>query len=573
MGTVYSAVHLGTQQLVALKVLQPQAGSSGTETLRFYREAQVTASLRHPNTVRVFDVGELDGGGGHFIAMELLRGPTLESVLSRGCLTQDDTIRMAIPVLRSLHEAHTNRLVHRDLKPSNIMLAETGDDEPSIKVLDFGIARSHESSLTETGTALGTPTFMSPEQGQGREIDGRSDLYSLGVLLFNCVVGQPPFVDDNPINIMLGHIMKPVPDLRVAAKTPVSDAFALCVAKALEKKPEDRFPDARSMRLALEEALGTRPGAENPPTVESGSTGPSSTGQPGPAEGLGSNPLARAESSDPTAPHVVAPAGSHRAPVGQRSLESRPESRRGRAVMTAGSGEGPARVSPAEVQRGVGTTSGAPLAPGAVAAPAPTPRPGAGAIPRPVRAGASGTLPGNDSSLTVAMQSPLAAVAPRLAVTGAVPVQAAPTLGKQPPSDRRWAVVLAAVAALALFGLGAWALLRNDSSSSTPSRPAAATPVLPAEPVKGTAATAEHAPPLAPLPTALPPAPTPTEPPQVTDPTPSAAPEVGSPGQPPVSDLASPASRPKTKWRRRPASTKPDPAATEPAGKAFHVPD
>ncbi len=571
MGTVYSAVHLGTQQLVALKVLQAQAGGTGTETLRFYREAQVTASLRHPNTVRVFDVGELNGGAGHYIAMELLRGPTLESVLTRGCLTQDEAIRIAISVLRSLHEAHTNRLVHRDLKPSNIILAEAGDDEPSIKVLDFGIARSHESSLTETGTALGTPTFMSPEQGQGREIDGRSDLYSLGVLLFNCVVGQPPFVDDNPINIMLGHIMRPVPDLRVVAKTPVSDAFADCVAKALEKKPEDRFSDARSMRLALEEALGTRPSAVSTPASVP-DTAVLSAGQTQAAEGPRALEV-RVESSDPTAPHVVAPAGSHRAAVGQRSLESRPESRRGRAVVTAGSGDGSARANAAEAERGGAGSSGVPLAPGSVGAPTATPRPGVGPVPRPVRAASPNTMPGSDSSLTVAMQSPFAAVSPRLADTGAVPVQAMATPYKEPTTNRRWGLGLLSVAVAAMLGLGVWALLEQDSSEQAPNAPATDSPVVPAPPEKVPAPAAESPPPPAPVPVALPPAATPTEVQPPAEPAPAAVPQIGTSAQVPVSEPAAHESRPKAKARRRPASAPPDPSAKEPAGKAFHVPD
>ena len=259
-GAVYSAEHTGTQQHLALKMMLSSAdGADENEVRRFYREAQVTASLKHPNTVRVFDVGQTDDGA-LYIAMELLKGPTLEQTL-RDCardakvMTEQETLNMAIPCLKSLHEAHGKKLVHRDLKPANIMLTESSDDEPIVKVLDFGIARAQDSSLTGAGTALGTPAYMSPEQCQGSELDSRSDLYSLAVIMYRCVTGQPPFNDRNPLTVMFHHAASPVPDLGETALTPLTPGFVQCINKALAKKREERFESAKEMRTALEAVL------------------------------------------------------------------------------------------------------------------------------------------------------------------------------------------------------------------------------------------------------------------------------------------------------------------------------
>ncbi len=260
-GAVYSAEHTGTQQKVALKMLLPSAdGADEAEVRRFYREAQVTAKLKHPNTVRVFDVGQTPSGA-LYIAMEQLHGPTLEGHLrdrarDGAVLDEGEAIHIAISVLRSLHEAHGQGLVHRDLKPANIMLADSGDDDAIVKVLDFGIARAKDSSLTGAGTALGTPAYMSPEQCQGLELDGRSDVYSLGVILYRCVAGAPPFADRNPLTLMFNHAHTPPPDLRETARTPVSDAFVRVVQKSLEKSRDDRYANAKDMRQALEAAAG-----------------------------------------------------------------------------------------------------------------------------------------------------------------------------------------------------------------------------------------------------------------------------------------------------------------------------
>ncbi len=255
-GAVYAAEHTGTGQEIALKVmLVGGADADRAAVRRFYKEAQVTARLRHPNTVRVFDVAQTDEGA-LYIAMELLNGPTLEDVLrdlgAQGtAMTERQALDIAIPALRSLGEAHAMDLVHRDLKPANIMLSEVIDDDPIVKVLDFGIARTRDSSLTGQGTALGTPAYMSPEQCLGRTVDGRSDIYALGVIIYRCLAGRTPFDDRNPLTIMYKHAHEPPKELITQAKSAVTPGLNACVMRALSKKVEDRFASAKDMRAAL----------------------------------------------------------------------------------------------------------------------------------------------------------------------------------------------------------------------------------------------------------------------------------------------------------------------------------
>ena len=260
-GAVYEAEHTGSGQHVALKVLALDPADGGKDVFfRFFREARITASLCHVNTVRLYDFGQAESGA-MFMAMELLRGPTLERFLADHAAANEvptgpQMCRIAISVLRSLGEAHAARLVHRDLKPENIILAESGEEEPVVKVLDFGIARTGESRLTGANRVLGTPAYMSPEQCRGgHELDGRSDLYSLGVIMFRAVAGRLPFTGD-VFWLLRAHQEEPLPDLRQLACTPVSEAYVAIVERAMAKRPEDRFADAAAMRKALQAAIG-----------------------------------------------------------------------------------------------------------------------------------------------------------------------------------------------------------------------------------------------------------------------------------------------------------------------------
>ena len=258
-GAVYAAEHTGTHQAVALKMLTAGGEDDSEASARFYREARITAGLSAPNTVRVFDVGRAQNGP-LFIAMELLKGPTLEQVLKKleavgRIMSEQQAVRIAVSILNSLAEAHAAGLVHRDLKPANVMLAHVTGGEPVVKVLDFGCSSTIDSNLTVEGTVLGTPGYMSPEQCRGEHVDGRSDLYALGVILYRCTTGRLPFEGEQPLTLIYKHASEPVPDPREVSTHAVSDLMATVLLQSLEKKPDARFRDAQKMRRVLEDAL------------------------------------------------------------------------------------------------------------------------------------------------------------------------------------------------------------------------------------------------------------------------------------------------------------------------------
>jgi serine/threonine-protein kinase len=257
-GRVFRARHLGTGQDVALKILLPQPGTEDAFIIkRFFLEARVTSGLEHPNTIKVFDFGQEDSGL-VYLAMELLSGSTLREELRERRhadrpYSEREAVEIGIAVTRSLGEAHAAGLVHRDLKPDNIFLHRAGDDEPTIKVLDFGIVKlgDGQHTLSSTTSVPGTPAYMSPEHALNQNVDGRSDLYSLGVILYQLVTLDLPFRGPSDPQTLYMHAYNPVPDLAEHAKAPVSDRFAAVVGTALAKRPEDRFSDARAMRDAL----------------------------------------------------------------------------------------------------------------------------------------------------------------------------------------------------------------------------------------------------------------------------------------------------------------------------------
>ena len=263
MGSVYRARQVGLDREVALKLLKEEASWDPDTVTRFHREAKAMSLLQHGNTVRVFDFGQTNDGT-LFLAMELLEGETLTKRLTReGCLDPVLAIRVVQQVLRSLHEAHSKGIVHRDLKPDNIMLAGVdGHAEPVVKVLDFGIAKVFEGENqfdqleTQAGTVFGTPRYMSPEQAQGKSLDPRSDLYSVGVLLYQLLTGVPPFQDEEAVVVMAKHIRdKPEPPIKVAPTRPISTSLNRAVLKALEKDPSRRYQDATEFARGLEKCI------------------------------------------------------------------------------------------------------------------------------------------------------------------------------------------------------------------------------------------------------------------------------------------------------------------------------
>jgi len=217
MGAVYKATHIAMSQTVALKVLNPEALGDDTAVQRFYHEAKASSRLKHPNTIKVFDFGRSEEG--HlYLAMEYLSGETLGALLrDEKVLSVGRTINMVKQVLKSLGEAHEQGLVHRDLKPDNIFLTEVFGETEFIKVLDFGISKFVDSSpehetLTQAGLIPGTPLYVSPEQALGRPVDGTSDIYALGVIMYQMVTGRPPFRADSAVALVMKQIHDQPPD-------------------------------------------------------------------------------------------------------------------------------------------------------------------------------------------------------------------------------------------------------------------------------------------------------------------------------------------------------------------------
>jgi serine/threonine-protein kinase len=264
MGTVYRAEQRALGRDVAVKVLRRELGRDPDTVARFHREAQALSNLRHPNTVAVLDFGQT-ADGLLFLVMELLEGEMLSTRLRRdGALPVAEALRIASGMLRSLGEAHRAGIVHRDLKPDNIFLARVdahADADEVVKVVDFGVAKIRPGGAdapidplsTQEGTVFGTPRYMSPEQAQGRPLDGRSDLYAVGVMLFQMLTGAVPFGEDDAVVVMAHHIMTPAPrvlDLNPAAGIPPElDAL---VDAALQKRAADRPESAEEFLRAIE---------------------------------------------------------------------------------------------------------------------------------------------------------------------------------------------------------------------------------------------------------------------------------------------------------------------------------
>jgi len=257
MGTVYLAMHLDLERPVAVKIIRPEFAADTDVSDRFLREARTMAKLRHPNAAMIFDAGNLPDGR-HFIVMEFVEGETLSQALNRqGRFSFTDAIDIATQICDVLEEAHRLGIVHRDLKPSNILLGKRG-----VCVLDFGVAKvlasSAESTATHASTGsgqlVGTPRYMSPEQCLGQRVGARSDLYSLGVLLYEMLAGRPPFVDPLQSALLVKQATAAAPPLP-RLRPDVPRALALAVHSLLAKRPEDRPRTAAMAKVLLERSL------------------------------------------------------------------------------------------------------------------------------------------------------------------------------------------------------------------------------------------------------------------------------------------------------------------------------
>jgi len=240
MARVHRARDTRMGRTVAVKTLLPELASDPDARLRFAREAQAAGALNHPGIVTVHDQDETTDGDRviPFLVMEYIPGSTLaQLVRSQAPLAPDRAVRIACDMLDALAHAHSHGTIHRDIKPGNVMITEEG----ALKVADFGIARvlHSEARLTTTGSAIGTPSYMSPEQINGSDVDARSDVYAVGCVLVELLTGRPPFTDGNPINLMYWHVHTPppVPSSRNPRVPPELDELVLA---ALAKSPADR---------------------------------------------------------------------------------------------------------------------------------------------------------------------------------------------------------------------------------------------------------------------------------------------------------------------------------------------
>jgi serine/threonine protein kinase len=273
MAAVYKVRDERSGEMVALKLLPPGFTEDQYRLRRFTREAKALKRLSHKNIARYFEAGESDGQ--HYIAMELVEGQTVEELIRKERLTQDQILRIAIQVVDALASAHAQKIVHRDLKPSNLIIGESGE----VKMLDFGLAKALASSglsstgdfslesLTRTGTVLGTVDYMSPEQIRAGEVDHRSDLFAVGVLIYQMATGHVPFHGKS-----YGDTIRKILDEPPNRITRVNDEPTLAgldevVMTCLQKNPSDRYQSAEALLRDLKVAAG------EPPDLVEGTSG------------------------------------------------------------------------------------------------------------------------------------------------------------------------------------------------------------------------------------------------------------------------------------------------------------
>jgi serine/threonine protein kinase len=384
MGRVYRAIQINLGRSVALKLLRPSFESDTTVIQRFHREARACSRLHHPNVIQVLDFGQTEDGA-LFIVMEYVPGRSLFGMLREEApLAEPRAIHLAAQVLSALAEAHAEGIVHRDLKPENVMVESRRDEPEFVKVLDFGIAKLHDpgapdpegGQLTRTGIICGTPNYMSPEQAALLPLDARSDLYSVGIILYEMLTGHLPFRAATPPAMVQAHVMEPPPLMseRCPPGHGVSPALEAVVMKALEKNPASRFQNAEEMRRELLACpLAFFPTAEGAPALLHASAPlnverprPTPTG-PGPAvsrAGLAARTPHGAGASSP--PPTATPARPARpAPLTE-------------ALVSEASPRSPAPVAPAPV---------------ALASVSPAPEPAAAAVTTPCAPIPSADLP------------------------------------------------------------------------------------------------------------------------------------------------------------------------------------
>ncbi|MFL6078254.1 MAG: Stk1 family PASTA domain-containing Ser/Thr kinase, partial [Mycobacteriales bacterium] len=277
MAEVHRGRDLRLGRDVAIKVLRNDLARDSTFQARFRREAQNAAQLNHPAIVAVYDTGEdrfgEPGNEGTlpYIVMEYVEGRTLREILqSEGRLLPERALEITADVCAALEFSHRNGIIHRDVKPGNVMVTRTG----AVKVMDFGIARALSSTaatMTQTSAVIGTAQYLSPEQARGETVDARSDVYSTGCLLYELLVGHPPFTGDSPVAVAYQHVREdPIPPSHL--NPDVSPSVDAVVLKALAKNPANRYQSAAEMRQDLVRAAAGRPVMATPIMASQGRT-------------------------------------------------------------------------------------------------------------------------------------------------------------------------------------------------------------------------------------------------------------------------------------------------------------
>ena len=254
MADVYLANDRLLGRQVAVKVLSSRFAHDEQFVERFRREASSAASLNHPNIVQIYDRGEAEGT--YYIAMEYLEGRSLkEIIVEHAPLSPDFLTSISVQILEALRAAHSRDVIHRDIKPQNIIV----DNDGRVKVTDFGIARAGSvSTMTEAGSVLGTAHYLSPEQAQGQPVEAASDLYSLGVVMYEMATGKLPFDGDSPVSIAMQHVhAQPVPPRSIAPKIP--ENLEALILRSLGKLPTERYLTAQAMLDDLRRVQASEP--------------------------------------------------------------------------------------------------------------------------------------------------------------------------------------------------------------------------------------------------------------------------------------------------------------------------
>ena len=341
MATVYRARQESISRDVAVKVIKPDLAGAEMFVARFEREARTVASFSHPHILKVFDYGQYEDTV--YLVIELMTGGSLSDLIEQQkALSIEMTVKMLDQISHALDYAHKRGVIHRDLKPQNVLL----DDDQNAFLTDFGIAKvtSSGTGLTQSGIAMGTPSYMPPEQWRGETVDARADIYALGVMLFEMLTGRVPFQGDTPFSMMYKHLNDPPPALGTI-RSDISSAVDAVIYQALAKNPEDRYESAAALSAAFKEALKGNVSYSDDPAFYPENGGPTTeqinvpSGTP-----VGSTRAPRGTPLGTTRPPSGTPAGSTRAPKGTPIGMTRPGQPSANTVVLL---DEPAEQSPA----------------------------------------------------------------------------------------------------------------------------------------------------------------------------------------------------------------------------------